>query len=77
MAHQLITYVVKSIVSNPEAVSVQENEVGGRRVVQVRVASQDIARVIGSGGRTFRALRSMVLPVLPADIKDLVIDVVE
>jgi predicted RNA-binding protein YlqC (UPF0109 family) len=77
MAYQLITYVVKSLVSNPQAVSVQENEVGGRRVVQVRVSSQDIARVIGSGGRTFRALRALALPVLPADIKDIVIDVAE
>ncbi len=61
--------------SKPEFVSVEETELNGKRIVQVRVSPHDIAKVIGSGGKTFRALRTVVTPVLSPEIKDIVIDV--
>ena len=75
MAHKLIVYIVKSLVSMPEAVSVSELDVQGKLILQIRVSSHDIAKVIGGGGRTFRALRTVVSPVLPSEIKDIVVDI--
>lgn len=75
MAKKLLEFMVKSLVSRPEVVAVEELDTPGKRVFQVRVSSHDIAKVIGSGGRTFRALRTVMIPVLPADIKDIIVDV--
>lgn len=75
MSLQLVEFLVKSLVSKPDVVALQEVEVSGKRVLQVRVSSHDIAKVIGSGGRTLRAIRTVVAPVLSPDIKDIVVDV--
>lgn len=75
MAHKLVEYIVKSLVSKPEAVTVSELDVQGKHILQIRVSSHDIAKVIGGGGRTFRALRTVVSPVLPSEIKDIVVDI--
>lgn len=75
MALALVEFLVKGLVSKPEFVSVEETESNGKRIVQVRVSPHDIAKVIGSGGKTFRALRTVVTPVLSPEIKDIVIDV--
>lgn len=76
MAHKLVEFIVKSLVSKPEAVSVKEVEVMGKQILQVQVSPHDIAKVIGGGGRTFRALRTVVAPVLPPEIKDIVVDII-
>lgn len=75
MAHKLIEYIVKSLVSKPDQVVVQEVDAAGKRILQIRVSPHDIAKVIGSGGRTFRALRTVVTPALSPDIKDIIVDV--
>ena len=76
MAQKLIEFIVKSIVSKPEVVRIERTTVEGNQFLRICVSSYDIARVIGSGGRVFRALRAVVAPRLPADIKDIVVDVV-
>lgn len=77
MVVQLIEYVVKKLVDRPEVVTVTEVDVAGKAVVKVRVSAADIGKVIGSEGRTFRALR-MLMSVIGADKnKDLVIDTTE
>ena len=56
----LVTYIVKAIVSRPEEVSV--DMVAGERTnrVEVRLAPEDVGKVIGRGGRNIDALRSVV-----------------
>jgi len=77
MVIQLIEYVVKKLVDKPEVVTVTEVDVAGKTVIKVRVSAADIGKVIGSEGRTFRALR-MLMGVVSADKnKDLVIDTTE
>lgn len=77
MVVQLVEYVVKKLVDNPAVVSVTEVDVAGKRVVKVRVSAADIGKVIGSEGRTFRALRMLMGVVGPDKNKDLVIDTAE
>lgn len=76
MAQKLIEFIVKSIVSKPDAVRIEQIVIEGKHIMRVLVSSHDIARVIGSGGRVFRALRAVVVPQLSPDIKDIVVDVV-
>lgn len=77
MVIQLIEYVVKKLVDKPEVVSVTEVEVSGKAVIKVHVAAADIGKVIGSEGRTFRALRLLMNVVNTHESKDLVIDAIE
>lgn len=77
MVIQLIEHVVKKLVDKPDSVAVSEVDVLGKAVIKVRVAAVDIGKVIGSEGRTFRALR-MLMSVVGADKnRDLVIDAAE
>ena len=55
-----IEMIVKSLVDDQEAVDVREVEQrNGATLIEVRVASQDIGKIIGKQGKTIRALRSL------------------
>jgi uncharacterized protein len=57
---ELVEYLARRLVDSPDAVSVEEVEEDGALVIRLRVASEDIGRVIGRGGRIVRALRTLV-----------------
>jgi predicted RNA-binding protein YlqC (UPF0109 family) len=56
----LVEYVLRGIVARPEAVQVEEAEEARGTVLRVRVAPEDVGKVIGRGGRMARALRPRV-----------------
>ena len=56
----LVEYLARRLVESPDAVSVDEVEEDGALVIQLRVATEDLGRVIGRGGRIARALRTLV-----------------
>ncbi len=56
----LVEYLVRRLVESPDAVSVEEVEDDGDLIIRLRVASADLGRVIGRGGRIVRALRTLV-----------------
>ncbi|MCL5436927.1 MAG: KH domain-containing protein [Candidatus Dependentiae bacterium] len=60
MVEKLVEYLVKQLVSQPASVMVTSVESEGRCTISVHVAEQDVARLIGSEGRIFRALRTVV-----------------
>ena len=57
---ELAEYLVKSLVSRPEAVAIAETETPGGVVFQVSVAPEDVTRLIGKGGNTVNALRAVL-----------------
>jgi uncharacterized protein len=57
---ELVEYLARRLVESPDAVSVKEVEEDGALVIQLRVATEDLGRVIGRGGRIARALRTLV-----------------
>jgi uncharacterized protein len=57
---QLVEYLARRLVESPDAVRVDEVEEDGALVIQLRVAAEDLGRVIGRGGRIARALRTLV-----------------
>lgn len=77
MIKNLISYLVHQLVDKPEKVLVTEVEMPDKYLIEVRVASQDLARIIGIEGRTFRALRAMVTLLNPGKNADLVVDIAE
>lgn len=57
---ELVEYLARRLVESPDAVRVDEVEEDGALVIQLRVAPEDLGRVIGRGGRIARALRTLV-----------------
>lgn len=56
----LLLLLARSIVDDPEAVEVVGTETDSRVDLELRVAPDDMGMVIGRGGRTIRAIRSVV-----------------
>lgn len=56
----LIEYVAQSLVSQPDAVMVTEVEDSGVLVYQLKVAPDDVGKVIGRQGRIANALRALL-----------------
>ena len=57
---QLLEYLAKGLVEDPGAVQVREVEEGDATVLELSVADDDYGSVIGRGGRTAAALRTLV-----------------
>jgi predicted RNA-binding protein YlqC (UPF0109 family) len=57
---QLILEIVQALVDIPDGVSVELIEDHDSTILQVRVAPQDIGKVIGKQGRTARSLRTIL-----------------
>ncbi len=56
----LIIYLAQSLVEEPDAVSVTETENDDAIVYELRVAADDMGRVIGKHGKIAKAIRSIV-----------------
>lgn len=56
----VLTHVIRSIVDDPEAVSVAETEGRNRLRLEVKVGPGDLGRVIGRRGRTAQSIRTLV-----------------
>ena len=57
---ELIETIVKALVDNPDQVSVEVVEGNQMTVVELRVNSEDLGKIIGKQGRTVRSLRTIV-----------------
>jgi predicted RNA-binding protein YlqC (UPF0109 family) len=60
MLKELIEYVAKSLVDNPDQVQVVEVEGEQTSVIELKVAKEDLGKVIGKQGRTARAMRTIL-----------------
>lgn len=60
MLKELVEFMAKSLVDNPESVVVSEVEGEQTAVIELRVAKEDLGKVIGKQGRTARAMRTIL-----------------
>lgn len=60
MLKDLIEYIAKALVDNPEHVQVAEIEGEQTSVLELKVAKEDLGKVIGKQGRTARAMRTIL-----------------
>lgn len=58
-----IDEVIRLVVDNPEAVEIDENVEGVTRTFFIRVAAEDVGKVIGKSGRVISAIRAVVSAV--------------
>lgn len=57
---ELVEYIAKTLVNNPDAVSVTEINRRSVVILELRVAPEDMGRVIGKDGRVANAIRSLL-----------------
>jgi len=57
---ELVEYMAKALVDNPDQVEVTEIGATQTTVLELRVAKEDLGKVIGKQGRTARAIRTIV-----------------
>jgi predicted RNA-binding protein YlqC (UPF0109 family) len=69
--------IVKSLVDDVDQVDVRETDHSGAVVIEIRVAQDDMGKVIGKQGRTVRALRSLAHVVGIKKKKRFVLEIVE
>ena len=75
---ELLVYLAKALVDQPERVEVEQfEEDDGTLVLELSVAQDDYGQVIGRGGRTAQALRTVVKAAAVKDNRRVLIDIVE
>lgn len=74
--NELIAYMVKALVNEPEAVRIDQVEGEGVTVYEVTVAPHDLGRVIGRHGRIANALRSVVKAAASRDDQRVTLEIV-
>jgi len=60
---EFIAYIIKNIVTNPDAVKVEESCGESTTIIDINVAEEDVAKVIGKQGRTIKAVRTIAAGV--------------
>jgi len=72
-----ITCIAKAVVDNPEAVEVTEIKGARSSVIELKVAKEDIGKIIGRHGRTVVAIRTILSAVSMKLKKRCVLDLLE
>lgn len=74
---QLVEYLAKSLVSQPDAVEVTETENDDGLVLELKVAKEDLGRIIGKQGRTAKSIRTLVNAAASRVNRKAVLEIVE
>jgi predicted RNA-binding protein YlqC (UPF0109 family) len=75
---ELLEYLVRALVDEPERVSVEQfEEDDGTIVLELAVADDDYGKIIGRGGRTANALRTVVKAAAVKENRRVLVDIVD
>ena len=74
---ELLLYVAKQLVDDPEAVTVTEREDGDNTVLELRVAPEDMGKVIGRQGRIAKEIRTVVKSVAQRNGQRVTVDIID
>ena len=75
---ELVEVIAKALVDSPDEVTVTERvESDGTIVIELRVADNDMGKVIGKKGRIAKSIRTVVKTVAIKQDKKVVVDIVE
>ncbi len=74
---ELVEVIAMSLVDHPEEVVVTENETDDSIVVELKVASDDMGKVIGKQGRIAKAIRTVVKAAATKDEKKVIVDILQ
>ena len=73
----LVQYLAKSLVNTPAGVEVSETTSDGGSVLQLKVAKDDLGRIIGKQGRTAKSIRTLVNAAATISNRRVVLEIFE
>jgi hypothetical protein len=74
---ELVKFIAQSLVDKPEEVQVKEIEGEQTSVIELKVAKEDLGKVIGKQGRTARAMRTILSAASTKIRKRAVLEIIE
>ncbi|HEX7058373.1 MAG TPA: KH domain-containing protein [Solirubrobacterales bacterium] len=74
---ELLEFLVRALVEDPEAVVVEELEEDGDLVYEITVAEEDLGRVIGKGGRVANAIRTIAKAAAVRIDRRVIVDILD
>ena len=75
--NEMLTYIVGNLVENPEEIQVNVLENGNSITLQLRVAAEDMGRVIGRQGRIAKEIRTIVKTVAQRSGEKVTVEIVD
>ena len=72
---ELVEVIAKSLVDHPDEVVVTETSTDKNIIVELKVASDDMGKVIGKQGRIAKAIRSVVKAAASKDDKKVIVEI--
>ena len=77
MMEELVSFIAKNLVDEPDSVKVEAREEGDTVVISLSVAPGDMGKVIGRQGRIAKAIRTVVKAASVREDKKYMVDIVE
>lgn len=74
---ELVEFIAKSLVDNPDEVSVNEIEGSQSIIIELKVAPEDMGKIIGKQGRIAKAIRTVVKAAAIKDNKRVVVEIIQ
>lgn len=74
---ELVEYIAKALVDFPEQVSVNEVEGSQSIIIELKVAQEDMGKVIGKQGRIAKAIRTVVKAAAIKENKRVVVEIIQ
>lgn len=74
---ELVKVIARSLVDNPDQVTVSENQTEQTVVIELKVADEDMGKVIGKQGRIAKAIRTVVKAASAKESKKVIVEIVQ
>jgi predicted RNA-binding protein YlqC (UPF0109 family) len=74
---ELVQYLAKSLVRNPDAVEVKETQTDDASVFELKAAKEDLGRIIGKQGRTAKSIRTLLNAAASRGNRKVVLEIIE
>jgi predicted RNA-binding protein YlqC (UPF0109 family) len=75
-APELVTFVARSLVDDPDAVSVEVHDEEGTQVIELHVSEEDMGKVIGRNGSVAKAMRTLLKVVATREGTSIALEIV-
>jgi hypothetical protein len=73
----LVLFVAKQLVNDPDSVEVKETQGDTASVLELKVAKEDIGRVIGKQGRTAKSIRTILNAAASRNNRKVILEIIE
>jgi predicted RNA-binding protein YlqC (UPF0109 family) len=74
---ELVQFLARHLVNNPDAVEVKETQGDTASVLELKVAKDDLGRIIGKQGRTAKSIRTILNAAASRTNRKVVLEIVE